>query len=157
MSELQPRSGPEKQPSARVPRRPRPGITHDNAFFWDGVRDGKLLIQRCAACDRLRHPPAPMCAACRSLEWNTLEACGRGTIYSFVLHYHPEIPPFEPGHPIAVIELEEGTRVVTDLVGIAPEEVAIGLPVEVEFNAVDDELILPQFRPAATRSGRSSA
>ena len=98
-----------------------------------------------------------MCPACRSLEWNTLEACGRGKIYSFVLHYHPEIPPFPPGHPIAVIELEEGTRVVTDLVGIEPEEVAIGLAVEVEFNQVDDELVLPQFRPVATRSGRPSA
>ncbi len=128
-------------------RRPRPGITHDTAFFWDGVARQKLLIQRCAACQELRHPPSPMCRRCRSLDWDTLEACGRGTIYSFVLHYHPSIPPFPPGHPVAVIELEEGTRLITDLVGIEPEDVEIGLPVEVEFNRVDDELVLPQFRP----------
>jgi uncharacterized OB-fold protein len=132
-------------------RRPRPGITRDTSFFWDGVAQRKLLIQRCTGCKELRHPPSPMCRRCRSLDWDTLEACGRGTIYSFVLHYHPHIPPFEPGHPVAVIELEEGTRLVTDLVGIAPEDVEIGLPVEVEFNRVDDELILPQFRPRSPR------
>ena len=129
--------------------RPRPGITRDNAFFWKGVRQGELLIQRCARCQRLRHPPGPMCPACRSLEWDTLAASGGGEVYSFVLHYHPPIPPFEPGHPVAVIQLEEGTRLVSDLVGIEPEAVRIGIPVQVEFNRVDDELILPQFRPLA--------
>jgi uncharacterized OB-fold protein len=89
-----------------------------------------------------------MCPHCRSTEWNTVEASGRGTIYSFVFHHHPTIPPFEAGHPIALIELEEGTRIVTDLVGARPEQIAIGIPVEVEFNAVDDELVLPQFRLA---------
>jgi uncharacterized OB-fold protein len=131
-----------------VHRRPRPGITHDNRFFWDGVNEHKLLIQRCAGCAKLRHPPAPMCPHCQSLEWDAVEASGRGTIYSYVFHHHPTIPPFEAGHPIAVIELEEGTRIVTDLVGVEAEQVAIGLPVQVEFNAVDDELVLPQFRPA---------
>jgi uncharacterized OB-fold protein len=128
-------------------RRPRPGITRDNAFFWEGVRAGQLLIQRCARCQRLRHPPGPMCPACRSLEWDTVAASGRGEVYSFVLHYHPPIPPFERGHPVAVIQLEEGTRLVSDLVGIEPQAVRIGIPVQVEFNRVDDELILPQFRP----------
>jgi uncharacterized OB-fold protein len=130
-------------------RRPRPGITRDNRFFWQGVDAGKLLIQRCAGCSELRHPPAPMCPHCRSLEFDSVEASGRGTIYSFVFHHHPTIPPFEAGHPIAVIELEEGTRIVTDLVGVRKEDVVIGLPVTVEFNQVDDELVLPQFRPSA--------
>lgn len=134
-------------PSARGARRPRPGITHDNRFFWEGVREGRLLIQRCAACKQLRHPPAPMCRDCRSLDWEPLESSGRGTIYSYVRHYHPHIPPFEPGHAVAVVELEEGTRIVSDLVGIDGDDVRIGLPVRVEFNAVDDELTLPQFRP----------
>ncbi len=158
-----PESGSGKQQPPRERLRPRPGITHDNSFFWEGVAQGKLLIQRCTACNVLRHPPSPMCPRCRSFDWNTREACGRGTIYSFVLHYHPRILPFEPGHPVAVIELEEGTRLVTDLVGIEPEDVEIGLPVEVEFNRVDDELILPQFRPsrspepASSRGGRRRA
>ena len=136
-----------QQKSARGNRRPRPGVTHDNRFFWEGVESGRLLIQRCASCQQLRHPPGPMCPNCRSLEWDALESSGRGTIYSYVRHYYPEIAPFEPGHAIAVIELEEGTRLVSDLVGIDDDDVKIGLTVQVEFNAVDDELTLPQFRP----------
>jgi uncharacterized OB-fold protein len=127
--------------------RPRPAITHDNRFFWDGVREGKLLIQRCSACAELRHPPAPVCLTCGSFEWDALESSGRGSVYSFVLHHHPVIPPFESPHPVALVELEEGTRLVADLVGIDPEELCIGMPVAVEFNAVDPDLVIPQFRP----------
>jgi len=134
---------------ASQPRRPRPAITHDNEFFWKGVREGKLLIQRCSGCGKLRHPPAPVCPACRSFEWDTVEASGRGTVYSFVLHRYPVIPPFESPHPVALIELDEGTRLVSDLVGVGPEEIFIGMRVQVEFNAVDPDLILPQFRPVA--------
>ena len=140
-------------PWQKVPRgrgqRPRPAVTHDNHFFWKGVVDHVLLIQRCSGCETLRHPPAPVCRHCRSFEWDTVESSGRGVVYSFVRHHHPTIPPFEAGHPIALIELEEGTRIVSDLVGIAPQDVEIGLPVRVEFNAVDDALVLPQFRPEA--------
>lgn len=134
---------------ASQPRRPRPAITHDNEFFWKGVREGKLLIQRCRGCGKLRHPPAPVCPACRSFEWNTVQASGRGTVYSFVLHRYPVIPPFESPHPVALIELDEGTRLVSDLVGVNPDEIHIGMCVQVEFNAVDADLILPQFRPVA--------
>jgi len=128
-------------------KRPRPAITHDNEFFWEGVREEKLLIQRCADCKELRHPPTPACPSCRSFEWDTVESTGRGTIYSFVLHRHPVIPPFEAPHPVALIELDEGTRLVSDLVGVDPEKVEIGMRVQVEFNAVDSKLVLPQFRP----------
>jgi len=131
---------------AEQPLRPRPGITRDNAFFWDGVKAGKLLIQRCTQCGRLRHPPGPMCPDCNALEWDALEASGRGTLYSFVRHHHPTIPPFPEGHPVALIELAEGTRLVADIVG-EPIELVIGMPLQVEFNAVDDDLVLPQFRP----------
>jgi uncharacterized protein len=137
-------AGPKSQP-----RRPRPAITHDNEFFWKGVREGKLLIQRCSGCGKLRHPPAPVCPACRSFEWNTVQAGGGGTVYSFVLHRYPVIPPFESPHPVALIELDEGTRLVSDLVGVSPDDIHIGMRVRVEFNAVDPDLILPQFRPIA--------
>jgi uncharacterized OB-fold protein len=139
---------------ATASRRPRPGITHDNAFFWEGVRQGELRIQRCAECGRLRHPPGPMCPSCRSLRWEAIRASGRGHVYSFVVHHHPRIPPFPPAHPVALIELEEGTRLVADLVRVEPSRVRIGMPVEVEFNAVDEELVLPQFRPV--EAGASS-
>ena len=137
-----------KTQTAPPPRRPRPAINDDNRFFWEGVARGELLIQRCVACGRLRHPPRPMCPGCRSLEWDALTACGRGTVYSYVVPYHPPIPPFSYPHAVALIELEEGTRLVSNIVGVDPASVRIGMPVELTMVAVDDELTLPQFRPA---------
>lgn len=125
---------------------PRPGITHDNRFFWDGVAQGKLLIQRCASCGRLQHPPAPMCPGCHGLEMGSIEASGRGTIHSFVVAHHPPIPPFEYPNVIVLVDLEEGTRLVSRLVGALPDDVRIGMPVRVEFVAVDDGFSVHQFR-----------
>ena len=130
------------------PLRPRPALTQDNSFFFEGARRGQLLIQRCGSCGTLRHPPRPACARCRSFEWDTVVASGRGTVYSFVVVHHPQVPAFDYPLPIAVVELEEGTRLVADLVGVEPDAVAIGMPVSVDFVAVDDELTLPMFRPS---------
>jgi len=130
------------------PPRPRPAITQDMAFWFDGINDGKLLIQRCAGCGTLRHPPGPACPQCRSYEWDTVESSGRGVVYSFVVNHYPQIPAFDYPLPIALIELEEGTRLVADLIGVDPADVVVGMPVEVEYVAVDDELTLPMFRPA---------
>jgi uncharacterized OB-fold protein len=140
------------QAVAPAPRRPPPGISDDNRFFWDGVREGKLLIQRCKACGSLRHPPGPVCPSCHSFEWDALQASGRGTVYSFVVMHYPEVPPFDHPNPIGLIELEEGTRLVAQLVGIQPGEVQIGQAVQVEFNIFDGDLVLPQFRPVPTPS-----
>jgi uncharacterized OB-fold protein len=131
-----------------VALRPRPALTQDNAFFFEGARRGELLIQRCASCGTLRHPPRPACARCRSFEWDTVVASGRGTVYSYVVVHHPQVPAFDYPLPIAVVALEEGTRLVADLVGVAPDAVRVGMPVVVDFVAVDDDLTLPMFRPA---------
>jgi uncharacterized OB-fold protein len=128
-------------------RRPRPARSPDNAFFWEGVAAGELRIQRCAGCKALRHPPGPMCPLCHSLDWDAIAASGRGHVYSFVVAHHPPVPPFSYPNPIALIELDEGTRLVSNLVGIDPAEVAIGLRVRVEFTRVDEDLVLPLFRP----------
>jgi hypothetical protein len=125
---------------------PRPGITHDNRFFWDGVARGELRIQRCASCLRLQHPPAPMCPGCHGLEMNSIAATGRGTIHSFVVAEHPPIPPFAYPNVIVLVELEEGTRLVSRLVGTAPDDVRIGLPVAVEFERVDEAFSVHRFR-----------
>jgi uncharacterized OB-fold protein len=130
------------------PRRPRPGLTHDNAFFWDGVKRRKLLIQRCAGCGELRHPPGPMCPGCQSLEWDAVEASGRGTVYSYVVAHYPATPPFDYPHVIALIQLDEGTRLVSNVVGTPLAEVRIGMPVELEFAEVEEGYLLPQFREA---------
>jgi uncharacterized OB-fold protein len=129
------------------PRRPPPGISDDTRFFWDGVREGKLLIQHCKACGTLRHPPGPVCASCHSFEWDALQSSGRGTVYSYVVMHYPEVAPFDHPNPIGLIELEEGTRLVAQLVGLKPDEVQIGQSVQVEFNTFEGDLVLPQFRP----------
>jgi uncharacterized OB-fold protein/acyl dehydratase len=140
-----------KQP-ARGSRRPRPARSHDNAFFWEGVERRELLIQRCTKCKKLRHPPGPMCPSCHSLEWDAQRASGRGRVFSYVVAHHPPIPPFAYPNPIVLVELEEGTRLVSNLVGVAAHEVRIGMPVQVEFTQVDPELVLPLFRPAGAGS-----
>ncbi len=136
--------------TAPAPRRgrPRAARTRDSAFFWEGLERGALLIQRCASCGRLQHPPGPMCPVCHALEWDTLEACGRGHVYSYVVAHHPPIPPFAVPNLIALIELEEGTRLVSNLVGVDPAEVEIGMPVQLEITQVEPDLKLPLFRPA---------
>ncbi len=126
--------------------RPRPAITHDNAFFWEGIAAGRLLLQRCA-CGRLRHPPAPVCCVCRSFEWEATPASGRGRVYSFVVAHHPAIPPFDYPNPIALVELEEGPRIVAGLVGIAPDEIRVGMPVRCEIVELEPGFRLPRFRP----------
>jgi uncharacterized OB-fold protein/acyl dehydratase len=130
--------------------RPRPSLNQDVAFFWEGVAAGKLLAQRCDGCQTLRHPPGPGCPHCSSTQWTAEEMSGRGEIYSFVRHHHPNIPPFEMGHPVLLVELEEGIRIVSELAG--PEsssqklEIQIGQRVEVQFDEVEDALTLPRFR-----------
>jgi uncharacterized OB-fold protein len=131
------------------PLRPRPAITQDNAFFFEGAKQHRLLIQRCASCGLLRHPPEPMCPSCQSLEWDTVEASGRGSVYSFVVNHYPQVEAFDYPLVVALVELEEGTRLVSNLVGVDPEDVAVGMAVEVEFVDFDPDLTLPQFRPTA--------
>jgi uncharacterized OB-fold protein len=124
-----------------------PSMTADSRFFWDGAKDGRLLIQRCAACGALRHPPRPMCPQCRSLTWDTFESSGRGTVYSFVMPRHPQFPFFDNDYIVALIELEEGTRLVSNLVDVAPQDARIGMPVVVRFDEFDDGVVLPVFTP----------
>ncbi len=134
------------------PKRPRPALTQDNRFFFDGAKQHKLLIQQCTQCGTLRHPTRPACAACRSFEWDAKEATGRGTIYSFVVNHYPQVPAFDYPLVVALVELEEGTRLVAN-VDIAPEAMSIGLPVVADFVEFDDDLTLPVFRRADQETG----
>ncbi len=137
------------QPAAR-PLRPRPALTQDNSFFFEGAKQHKLLIQRCTVCGTLRHPPRPSCANCRSFDWEPLEASGRGTVFSYTVNHYPQVPAFDYPLVVALVELEEGTRLIANVSGITPETVAIGMPVEVDFEDFDDDLTLPVFHPAGS-------
>lgn len=129
--------------------RPRPALNADNAFWFEAAKEHRLVIQRCTNCGVLRHPTGPMCGACQSLNWDTVDASGRGIVYSFVVNHHPQIPGFEYPLIVATIELEEGTRLIANMTGIAPDDVEIGMPVELDWIDADPDLTLPAFRPAA--------
>ncbi|MHB8669652.1 MAG: bifunctional MaoC family dehydratase N-terminal/OB-fold nucleic acid binding domain-containing protein [Acidimicrobiales bacterium] len=139
---------PAVEPSR--PLRPRPALTPDNEFWFEGARQHQLLIQRCASCGVMRHPPRPMCDRCRSLEWEAFPASGRATLHSFVVNHHPKVPAFDYPLVVGLVDLEEGTRLVSDLVGVEPSAVRIGMPLLLDFMAFDDELVLPVFRPAGS-------
>ena len=124
-----------------------PPVTRDTQVFWDGVTARKLLIQRCSGCRELRHPPRPMCPRCNALGWDTIEASGRGVVHSFVLPRHPQWPWFEGTYIVALVELEEGTRIVSNLCDVDPQQVSIGMPVQVYIEHFDNGVSLPQFRP----------
>jgi len=123
----------------------------DDAFFWAGAREEQLLIQRCGECGTLRHPPAPMCARCGSLSTDAVAASGRGTIHSWIVSHHPTEPDAEP-RVVVLVDLEEGTRLVSNLIDAPLDEVTTGLPVDVCFVEHDTTaggtVVLPQFRVA---------
>jgi uncharacterized protein len=124
-----------------------PTMTQDTAFFWEGLKSERLLVQRCDGCTTLRHPPRPMCPQCQSLKWSTIEATGRGTVISYVIPRHPPMPFFDDGYIVALVELEEGVRLVTNLVEVTPDEVSMGMRVVVRFERFDNDVVLALFAP----------
>ena len=130
--------------------KPLPAVTEDGAPWWEGCRHGELRVQRCTACGHLRWPPSILCAKCLAEggEWITLS--GRGTIYSFIVVHRPQHPAFFGDAPynVAIVELEEGIRLHSNIVECANEELRLGMKVEVVFTKIDDEVTLPKFRPA---------
>jgi uncharacterized OB-fold protein/acyl dehydratase len=131
--------------------RPRPSLNQDVSFFWEGAAKGQLLIQRCSDCQSLRHPPGPGCPKCSSMEWRPAIMSGMGEIYSFVRHHHPAIAPFEAGHPVILVQLDEGPRLISELVedDAGAGEIKIGMRVEVQFDEVEEGFTMPRFRIVA--------
>ena len=127
----------------------RPVISHDTAFFWEGTAAGELRIQHCPACDTLRHPPGPMCLACGADKPDYVVASGRGTVFSYVVHHHPPVPGKTLPFVVALVELEEGVRMLGELIDVDPARGArSGMPVELALTRIDDDLTLPFWRPA---------
>ena len=126
----------------------RPQTNQDTEFFWEGTRAGELRIQTCSACGVLRHPPGPSCPACHAHDRSYVVASGRGTVFSYVVHRHPPVPGRELPIVLALVDLEEGTRLLAEVVDCDPEKVDVGMPVQVDFQRIDDELTLPVWRTA---------
>lgn len=121
--------------------------------WWGAARDGKLLVKRCTDCGRAHHYPRPFCPYCwsRAVEWE--EASGRGTVYTYSTVHVNDLPPFGDKVPYtaAIVELEEGPRLMTTLVDTDGVELRVGMPVEVDFRHETDDVTLAVFRPAGTR------
>jgi len=142
---------------APPPRRPAPLLTDDNAFFWEAAVEGRLVVQRCSGCGRLRHPPRPMCPDCLSLEFEVVPLSGRGSLYSYAILHHPRHPAFDYPLIAALVDLEEGIRLVSNLSGVEAADVEIGMELEVGFEATENGGAVPVFRPiGAAALGRPS-
>ena len=122
---------------------------HDNQWWWEAVDKGIVPIQRCKNCQTLRHPPRPMCGECQSLEWDSIESSLEGEVFSFTQLHYPKFPGYPTPLICAVISLSEGTRIVSNLVGVEPDDVQIGMKVTGKVEQVDEKTMLPQFYPVA--------
>lgn len=133
--------------------KPVPYATDVSAPFWAGLREREIRLQHCSACNRFIFYPRSHCPGCLSnaLEWRTVS--GRGSVHTFTISRVPTMPLFADEVPqkLAMIELEEGVRMISTLVDIAPEAIVVGLPVEPVFDEIDGgEGVLLRFRPAPT-------
>jgi hypothetical protein len=135
------------------PSRIKPPLGHDNAWWWQQAAEDKLVIQRCSSCQTLRHPPRPMCSECRSMEWDFIESCGRGTVNSFTVLHHPQFPGYDYPLTIILVDLEEGTRLTSQLVDCDRKDVEFGMAVEMHIQVDADGFKIPVFRPAAREAG----
>ncbi|MBW2292977.1 MAG: bifunctional MaoC family dehydratase/OB-fold nucleic acid binding domain-containing protein [Deltaproteobacteria bacterium] len=133
--------------AAAKPVRIRPALGHDNQWWWDGVAAGHFLIQRCEDCGVLRHPPRPMCGECQSVRFDSVPSTGQGSVYSYVVIHYPEVPGYEYPLTVAVVDLEEGVRFVSNVVDCAPEDVEIGMQVQAEIREMDPEFKMVVFKP----------
>lgn len=131
--------------------KPLPEPSDTTRPFWDACRKHELRIQRCRACGTLHHYPRLQCPqdGCDRFDWALMS--GRGTVFSFVVAHRAFHPGFKGEVPyvVAVIELEEGPRMMSNVVGLAPAQVRIGMAVEVVFEDVSDTIALPRFRPVS--------
>jgi len=140
--------------SEKTVRSPKPTPNPENRLdeeFWSHCADERLCFQVCTSCDTWRHLPRSYCAHCGSGDWSWRESKGRGRLYSWTVTHQPSLPQFLPDVPyvVAVIELEEGVRMVSHLRGVEPGQLEIDLPVALEFERVSDDVALPMFRAAS--------
>jgi uncharacterized OB-fold protein len=136
---------------------PRPSVISQP--FWDAAKEGRLVVQACGDCGGVQFPPKPLCANCwsRALEWRTCS--GRGAVYTYTVAHRTSTRGFREDTPyaVAIVELAEGPRMTSNIVGCLPEDVRIGMPVEAVFDPVTPETTLIKFRPAAAvADGRTS-
>jgi uncharacterized OB-fold protein/acyl dehydratase len=146
---------PAQQPQAAVPEAGAPAQPqriaaprgHDNGWWWEAIDRGELMIQKCSQCNTLRHPPRPMCGECRSVEWEPEPCRGTGSVHSYVIMHHPPMPGYDFPVAVALIDLDEGTRIVANIVDCDFDDIHIGMKLEASIEELGG-VNLPVFRKA---------
>ncbi len=126
---------------------PAPVVNAETRPFWDATRDGQLLLPRCKACELVIWYPRAFCPECSSFDIEWINASGRGTIYSFTINRRGQGDYRDLAYVLAYVELEEGPRILTNVVECDPEQVKVGQQVEVVFHPTPNGVALPRFRP----------
>ena len=139
---------------AEVPFRILPALSERNRFFWTGGGDGRLRFLRCGGCEKWLHPPLPRCPRCHSKDVAPHAVSGRARVNTYTVNYQPWMPGPELPFVVAIVEIDEdpSVRLMTNLVGVAPDQVEIGLRVRVVFEHhpdADGDVWIPLFEPDA--------
>ena len=131
--------------SDRVIPKPTPETQH----YWDGAKERELRLQQCKSCDKIYFLPRAFCPECGSRDVKVVKASGKGRLYSYIINHLPA-PGFEGPFAVAVVELEEGPRLMSNILECeqTPEALQLDMPLEVTFEKLSDEINLPQFKPA---------
>ena len=132
--------------------KPLPVPNADTAPFWDGCRKHELRFQKCKECGHIRWPPSIICPKCHSMAHEMITAKGTGKIFTFAVYHQAYHPAFEKELPyvVAIVELEEGVRLLSNIVGCSHKQVMCEMPVEVIWEDVTEEFSLPRFQPRSS-------
>ena len=130
-------------------QKPLPVVNDLNRSHWEGARNHEFLIQRCRSCGHLSFPPMPNCNNCLSTDQEWVKSEGKGTVFSFIVYHQGWLPGYRDDLPynVAIIELNEGVRLVNNIVEVPIERLSVGMPVEVTFDDVAAGVTIPHFRP----------
>jgi len=130
--------------------KPLPQIDEENRPWWEALKRHELYVQRCRDCGELRYYPRAQCTECLSPKTEWLKCSGRGKVYTFTVTNQNQAPGFRESLPyiMAYVELDEGLKMLTNIIDCRPEEAKIGMPVEVVYDDVTPEVTLAKFRPA---------
>lgn len=132
-------------------KKPVPHVDEESKGFWEACQRHELYLQKCGGCGTVRYYPRALCPACLSDDTAWVLSSGKGTVYTYTVTFQNQSAGFREEVPyvLAYVELEEGARMLSNIVGCPPDAVHIGMPVEVVFDDVTAEITLPKFRPAA--------
>ena len=130
--------------------KPLPGMDGLTKEFYDFCKSEDLHFQRCSGCNTFRHVPREVCAQCNSFDWEWVRSSGKGTVYTWTVVVRALHPAFVEDTPLApvVVEMEEGVRLLATMLDCPPDELEIGMPVNIAYEAVTDDVTLPRFRRA---------